>query len=230
MNQFSEQLAQKLNNLEQAKEFATSTYTKRVHKIMPFEGAQDGDAILPLVASVTVMCVLSPVVHLVLGAAATVWFIGIVLGLSATFTAFCSGVVPYRVNKWKAKAHSLGLSTPYNPDESLEQFTCLMPSTSLLEVIKHSEEAGATPQQIQTLYQLALEDLPYVWWSDLLSSAAHHRAQNDKNKAKQSQLDAVKHAEQTAEEEIRQNAQKFVVPQSSLNNQNPVNTPRSVVI
>lgn len=79
-------------------------------------------------------------------------------------------------------------------------------------MIKQSEEAGAAPQQIQTLYQLALEDLPYVWWSDLFSSAAHHRAQNDKNKAKKSQLDAVKHAEQTAEEEIRRNAQKFVVP------------------
>lgn len=112
MNQFSEQPTQKLNNLEQAKEFATSAYTRRVHKIMPFEGAQDGDAIIPLVASVAGMCVMAPVVYLVLGSAATAWFISIVLGLSATFTDFCSGVVPYRVNKWKAKAHSLGLSTP----------------------------------------------------------------------------------------------------------------------
>lgn len=207
---FSQQLAQKLDNVEQAKEFAKSSYTQRIHKIMPFKGAQDSDALLPFMGSVIVICLLGPLVHYLFGSFAVMCFAGFMLGFSVMFTVFCSGVVPYFVNKWKGKAQKLGLETPYGAERSLSGFTAPMHATSQLEVIKRCEEAGATPQQIQTLYQLALENLPYAWWSDLLSSAIAHCTENRRNKDQKAQLQAAERAEQLANEEIRRNAQNLV--------------------
>lgn len=208
---FSQQLAQKLDNVEQAKEFAQSVYTQRIHKIMPFKGPQDSDAVLPFVGSVIVICIIAPLVHYLFGNSAVVYFTGFVLGLSLMFTAFCSGVVPYWVKKWKGKAHKLGLETPYDAERSLSGLTSPMHATSQLEAIKCCEEAGATPQQIQSLYQLALEDLPYAWWGDLLSSATDQCAQNRRNKFQKDQLQAADHVEQLANEEIRRNARNCVL-------------------
>jgi len=218
---FSQQLAQKLDNVEQAKEFAQSLYTQRIHKIMPFKGAQDSDAVLPFMGSVMVVCIIAPLVHYLFGNSGVMYFAGSVLGLSLMFTAFCSGVVPYFVNKWKGKAQKLGLETPYGAERSLRGFTAPMHATSQLEVIKHCEEAGATPQQVQTLYQLALEDLPYAWWSDLLSSAIDYCAENRRNKDQKDKLQAAEHAEQLANEEIRRNAKKFVLCELTTKNTDP---------
>lgn len=218
MNPFSLQLKQRLNTVEQAKEFAQSLYTQRIHKIMPFKGPQDSDAILPFVGSVTGICIIAPLVHYLFGNSGVIYFAGFVLGLSVMFTAFCSGVVPYWVNKWKDKAQKLGLETPYDAERSLSGFTSFMHATSQLEVIKCCEEAGATPQQIQTLYQLALENLPYVWWGDLLSSATNQCVENRRNKAQKAQLQAAEHAEQLANEEIRRNAKNFVLHELTTQN------------
>lgn len=210
MNQFATELNQRLHDVQEAKEFAHSPQIKRIEKIAPFEGGQDGAAILiSFVGAIFIILMLGSLINEVFGDFVAGCVATALLCAALVFGCVTELWVPYRMKRWRNKAKKLGLSTSqlYNP-EDFKWFTQTMSASSQLEVINQCEKAGATPQQLKRLYELTTDNLPYVWWNDLCGDARHACVEQDKRREQNALFIASANVEHAAREEIARKLQQ----------------------
>lgn len=210
MNQFATELNQRLHDVQEAKEFAHSPQTKRIEKIAPFEGGQDGTAILiGFVVALFMIFILGSLVNEVFGDFVAGCVATALLCAAIVFGCFTELWVPYHMKRWRNKASKLGLNAGrlYDP-EDFKWFTQTMSASSQIEVINQCEKAGATPQQLKKLYELTADNLPCVWWNDLCGDARHACMEQDKKREQNAVAIARTNAEHAAREEIARKLQQ----------------------
>jgi len=209
MNEFFSELNQRLDNVEKSKDFANSAYTKRIEKIAPFEVNQDGDVLLlGFVGAMLMIFLLGSVVNQIFGDFAAGCVAVTLFSALTLYVLFTALWVPYRMKTWRNKAEKLGLSTSRLYQEPFELFTVTMSASSKLEVIKCCEQAGATPKQIQKLYELTADDICFVWWDHLFMAAKRGCSKQDKIRQQSAISCAHAEAEEAALQEIARNLQQ----------------------
>lgn len=209
MNQFATELNERLRDVQEAKEFAHSPQIKRIEKIAPFEGGQDGAAILiGFVSAAFMIFLFGSFVNEVFGDFVAGCVATALLCAALVFGCVTELWVPYHMKQWRNKARKLGLSTSqlYDP-EDFKWFTQTMSASSQIEVINQCEKAGATPQQLKRLYELTADNLPYVWWNDLCGDAQHACVEQDKRREQNALSIARANAEHAACEQIARKLQ-----------------------
>lgn len=210
MNQFTTQLNQRLNDAQEAKEFAHSAQTKRIEKIAPFEVEPDGFlAVMGFMGVGLMILMLGYVVNEFFGDFVAGCVAIALVCATSLYGCFTGLWVPYRMKRWRNKANKLGLSTSeLDQVEGFKWFTQTMSASSQLEVIKQCEQAGAMPQQLKRLYELTAENLPYVWWSHLWAVAKNACVKQEEMRQQEAASIARNNAERAAQEEITRKLQQ----------------------
>lgn len=212
---FSQQLTQKLENAERAKDFAKSSYTQRIEKMAPFQINQEAeDLLISCVVAMFLIFTVGFVVNQIFGDLAAGITALTLLSAPILYGVFGGLWLPYTFKKWCAKAQKLGLSTDgLYQAEGFRFFKETMAASSQLEVITQCEHAGATAQQLKRLYELTEDDLPYVWWENLAASAKATCAKHKKDQQIAAKRQAEAQIEHLAREEIARRMENVEKPQ-----------------
>lgn len=210
MNTFEENLNSKLQLVEQMKDFVESSDTQRIRSKK--RHVLDLGDIFAL-GSFGILSTLLLVVFQPISQSPALYCIlwGVILSLIVYFG--WSEVNEKKVTtKWKNKAHSLGLglfdslADPKEMDKGLS-----LSDSQKVGAIETCEKAGATPNQVQQLYNLINDQrIPVAWWKELDRNATEHYLAIQRQIAKEHEQQQAQQREQQAREKIEARMSVYV--------------------